>query len=88
MRDKILQVIQDALLPSEGGGVISEQTKLIGSQSGVDSLNLVRICLALEDYANENGKEFVYTSDSTLSETRSMFKDVGSLIDEFIKQTT
>jgi hypothetical protein len=59
---------------------------LIGSQSVLDSMNLVELCLALEDKATEMGFEFDWTSDAAMSRSRSMFRTAGSLASEFISQ--
>ena len=55
---------------------------------GVDSTELVEVCLALEDIANERGFEFDWTSDSAMSKLRSMFRTVGSLTEEFYQQSS
>lgn len=62
---------------------VNERTPLIGRNGVLDSMSLVEICLALEDKADELGFEFDWTSDSTLSQSRSMFRTVASLADEF-----
>lgn len=64
-----------------------ETTPLIGSGSLLDSMKLVELCLLLEDLADESGFEFDWTSDATMSKSRSMFRDVGSLAEEFSKQS-
>ena len=77
-------VISDVL---EGDVVITDDMQLIGSGSLLDSMKLVEVCLALEDTADENGFEFDWTSDSALSKSRSMFRSVSALSEEFFKQS-
>ena len=66
--------------------VILKTTALIGNDSVIDSMKLVELCLALEDIAEELGFEFDWTSDKAMSTSRSMFKDAGSLSNEFFNQ--
>jgi len=66
---------------------ISEDIKLIGSESPLDSMKLVETCLSLEDKAEELGFEFVWTSNATMSKSNSIFKNLTSLSEEFLKQS-
>jgi len=65
---------------------IVSTTALIGNDSVIDSMKLVELCLSLEDIAEELGFEFDWTSDKAMSTSRSMFKDAGSLSNEFFNQ--
>ncbi|MFN5059370.1 MAG: acyl carrier protein [Chloroflexota bacterium] len=76
----ISQLLEDKSL------VVTDDMPLIGSQSVLDSMNLVELCLALEDKATEMGFEFDWTSDAAMSRSRSMFRTAGSLASEFISQ--
>lgn len=67
---------------------ISEETRLLGSEGVVDSMGLVQVCLALEDLASEADRSFDWTSDQAMSRSRGMFQSVGSLADEFVRQTS
>lgn len=66
--------------------VVTDDMPLIGSESVLDSMKLVELCLALEDMAAEIGFEFDWTSDAAMSRSRSMFRTAGSLAAEFISQ--
>ncbi len=76
----ISQLLEDKSL------VVTDDMPLIGSKSVLDSMNLVTLCLALEDKATEMGFEFDWTSDAAMSRSRSMFRTAGSLANEFISQ--
>jgi acyl carrier protein len=76
----ISQLLEDKSL------VVTDDLPLIGSKSVLDSMNLVELCLALEDKATEMGFEFDWTSDAAMSRSRSMFRTAGSLASEFISQ--
>ena len=67
---------------------ILESMQLIGGESILDSMQLVEICLALEDVAEEYGFQFDWTSDATMSKSRSMFRSVATLAQEFTNQST
>ena len=66
---------------------IEDETPLIGDGSILDSMKLVEVCLALEDLAPEYGFEFDWTSESAMSNVRSMFRTAGTLAAEFIAQS-
>ena len=83
-KEIVISVIKDTL----GEEVeVTEDMQLIGGESLLDSMNLVEVCLALEDLADEQGFEFVWTSDSTMSKSRSMFRSVAALSEEFANQS-
>lgn len=65
---------------------VTDDMPLIGGESELDSMKLIELCLALEDKAAEMGFEFDWTSDATMSRSRSMFRTAGSLAAEFIRQ--
>jgi acyl carrier protein len=65
---------------------IQDDMPLIGSESVFDSMQLVELCLALEDKATDLGFEFDWTSDAAMSKSRSMFRTAGALAAEFLSQ--
>ena len=65
---------------------VSENMPLVGSESALDSMKLVSLCLALEDKAFDSGFEFDWTSDTAMSTSRSMFRSVKSLAEEYVNQ--
>ena len=66
---------------------IKEDMQLIGGKSLLDSMKLVEVCIALEDVANEQGFEFDWTSEAAMSKSRSMFRSVAALAQEFANQS-
>lgn len=60
---------------------ISEDTVIFGKEGVLTSLMLVELMLALEDFCTENGIEFVWASDSAMSQRRSVYRTVASLTD-------
>jgi acyl carrier protein len=83
-KEIVISAIHDAL---EGKAEISENMQLIGGESLLDSMKLVEVCLLLEDLANEHGFEFDWTSEATMSKSRSMFRSVATLSEEFANQS-
>jgi acyl carrier protein len=65
---------------------VTDDMKLIGDESVLDSMKLVELCLTLEDKAADMGFEFDWTSDAAMSRSRSMFRTAGSLAAEFVSQ--
>tara|TARA_Y100000310_G_C20641160_1_gene793987 strand:- start:1508 stop:1816 length:309 start_codon:yes stop_codon:yes gene_type:complete len=91
-KDLILDLVKKALdddckkpMNSEEIRVL-ENMPLVGSESVLDSMKLVRLCLALEDKALDSGFKFDWTSDTAMSTSRSMFRSVKSLAEEYINQ--
>jgi acyl carrier protein len=66
---------------------IRDDTSLIGTDSLLDSMKLVEVCVALEDFAEENGFDFDWTSENAMSKSRSMFRTIITLADEFYYQS-
>ena len=80
----IMKAISDV---TDGKTKITEDMQLIGKDSLLDSMKLVEICLLLEDLADEYGFEFDWTSEATMSKSRSMFRNVATLAQEFTNQS-
>ena len=59
---------------------VTPATVLVGGGRVVDSADLVMLLIAAEEFARDNlGATFDWTSDSAMSETRSVLRNVGSL---------
>ena len=59
---------------------VNSDTVLVGQNRVLDSADLVILLLAVEDFAKEKlGVEWDWTSDSAMSEARSVLRNVGSL---------
>ena len=65
----------------------TDEMNLIGKEASLDSMKLVEFCLALEDQAGELGFEFDWTSEAAMSRSRSLFRTVASLAEEFENQS-
>ena len=65
---------------------VTEDLALIGNGRVLDSMKLVELCLSLEDLASDLGFEFDWSSESAMSNSRSMFRTAGSLATEFVAQ--
>ena len=82
-KEIVIEAISEAL---EGEEEISAEMQLIGGESLLDSMKLVEVCLALEDLADKHGFEFDWTSEAAMSKSRSMFRSVTTLAEEFYNQ--
>lgn len=59
---------------------ISSDTSLVGSGRVIDSADLVMLLLSVEEFARDRlGVVFDWTSDSAMSEARSVLRNVGTL---------
>jgi len=59
---------------------VTSDTVLVGQNRVLDSADLVILLLAVEDFAREKlAIEWDWTSDSAMSEARSVLRNVGSL---------
>ena len=80
-------VISSIVEVLEGKVDVTEDMQLIGGDSLLDSMKLVEVCIALEDLADEHGFEFDWTSEAAMSKSRSMFRSVAALAEEFASQS-
>ena len=80
----IIQAISETL---QGKAEVTEEMQLIGGESLLDSMKLVEVCLLLEDLADDHGFEFDWTSEAAMSKSRSMFRSVSTLAEEFANQS-
>ena len=85
--ETVKTVVLDCYKEAEIAVEISNDTPLVGSTSHLDSMALVQVCLALEDIAEEKGFEFDWTSESAMSKSEGMYRTVGALAEEFLKQS-
>lgn len=80
--DELERVIGDeiASLTAASRDSITADTPLIGTGRVLDSADLVVLLLAIEDLARDRlGTTWDWTSDSAMSEARSVLRTVGSL---------
>jgi acyl carrier protein len=69
-----------AALTGQPPETVSPNTVLVGTGRVVDSADLVMLLIAAEEYAkDELGANFDWTSDSAMSEARSVLRSVQSL---------
>ena len=83
-KEIVISAINVAL---DGQAEVTEEMQLIGGESVLDSMKLVEVCLSLEDVADEHGFEFDWTSEAAMSRSRSMFRSVAALAEEFSRQS-
>ncbi len=83
MNDTIINIVKE--LVEDDTIDIDENTPLIGENSLLDSMNIVNLCIRLEDIANDQNFNFDWSGE-TMSKSKSMFRTVGSLAEEFLKQ--
>ena len=69
-----------ASLTGQPAESVTADTVLVGTGRVVDSADLVILLLAAEEYARDQlGAHFDWTSDSAMSEARSVLRSVGTL---------
>jgi hypothetical protein len=69
-----------ASLISSDPSAITRDTVLVGQNRVLDSADLVVLLLAVEDFVRDKtGVVWDWTSDSAMSEARSVLRNVGSL---------
>ena len=80
MEKLIIKCLEDIL--ENKTAVIKPNTSLIGSDSPIDSMSLIALCIRLEEEAEELGFEFDWSGE-TMSKSKSMFRSVKDLTEEF-----
>ena len=85
-RDDVFALVKELFEDNEVEEEVNDSTQLLGGDSELDSMNLVELCVSLEDVATDLGFEFDWTSENAMSKSRGMFATVGSLTLEFLEQ--
>lgn len=65
---------------------LNSETPLIGSAGLLSSMQLLELCLELEDKAMLLGFVFDWTSESAMSASKSLFKNAKTLAEAFSNQ--
>jgi acyl carrier protein len=81
--NELINIIKDIL---QEDLKLNTDSELIGGSSSIDSMNLVQICLALEEKSSEEGFEFDWTSEKAMSSINSIFKSPQTLTNEYNRQ--
>ena len=82
--ENLIEIIEEIV---DGEGIeIDGNSPLIGGNSSIDSMNLVQICLALEEKSTEDNFIFDWTSEKAMSTMSSIFRDPTSLTEEYNRQ--
>ena len=81
--NELINIIKDIL---QEDLELNTDSELIGGSSSIDSMNLVQICLALEEKSSEEGFEFDWTSEKAMSSINSIFKSPQTLTNEYNRQ--
>ncbi len=68
-----------AALTGDSPEKVTAHTVLVGAGRVVDSADLVMLLLSVEDFARDGGSYFDWTSDSAMSEARSILRSIGTL---------
>ena len=69
--EDLIEIINEVIGDDIG---LSGSTPLIGGDSSIDSMNLVQICLYLEDKSSEDGFNFDWQSEKAMSVMNSILK--------------
>ena len=88
--DKAIDIIKDSIRENlelnDQKIEINENTPIIGNDSPIDSMGLIQLCLNLEDKAEALNFEFDWTTEHAMSKSKSMFRSIKSLSEEFCLQ--
>jgi acyl carrier protein len=94
-RNTILQIVQKTLkelgedLNKEALLETNENTRLFGSRSALDSMNLVNLIADIEEQISEDyGINITLANQSAMSRTHSPFRKVGSCVDYILELTS
>ena len=64
----------------------SNDISLVGERGMFDSMNLVELCINLEDLSLNDNFNFDWTSDKAMSDFNSNFKTPKSIANEYMRQ--
>jgi len=92
MKDHIATIVRECLIEINKGIGSEElanptmETRLYGAKSSLDSIGLVNLIADVEErIAQEFGKDILLADERAMSQTRSPFGRVGTLV-EYIEQ--
>jgi acyl carrier protein len=86
-RDKITEIVLNAVrMANQSRGPeqqleVSATAPLFGAPSPLDSLGLVALLIDIEEAFQQEGHSIVISDERALSQRRSPFRDVPSLVD-------
>ena len=79
VKESVIDVIEEGSVPLNRDEV-DDETRLLGSGSSIDSLDLVNIVVVLEDKVEEEyGKSVTIANEDAMSRAKSPFVNVESL---------
>lgn len=79
VKESVIDVIEEGSVPLNRDEVDAE-TRLLGSGSGIDSLDIVNIVVVLEDKVEEEyGESITIANEDAMSRSKSPFVNVESL---------
>lgn len=84
VREMVYKVVQELNGDREDNSKfhLSEDTVLFGQDSNLDSLGLVNLIVGVEQtLLEEKGLELILANEKAMSQRRSPFRTVGSLVD-------
>ena len=84
MIDVVVEIVKS--ITKEKSESIAGNSILVGNGAILDSMGLVELCIRLEDKALAEGFQFDWASESAMSRSASIFKDVQSLAAELVRQ--
>ena len=77
-----IEMINEQMEDKDNRLELEEEVRLFGRKSKLDSLGLVTLIVDIEQrLADEIGLEISLTDEKAMSQTRSPFRDVKSLVD-------
>lgn len=83
----VISIVKEISGDPKASKNISEDMPLVGSKSFIDSMQLIELCIELVEKADDMGFEFDWTSEHAMSKSRSIFKSIRSLSEEFLNQS-
>jgi len=86
LASNIVNFVNEYLMEQGIENTIEGSSTLIGSDSLIDSMGLVELCVFLEDICLDQDFDFDWTSESAMSKSRSMFRSAESLAEEVLEQ--
>ena len=87
-KEESKKIVKEVILYSlEKPVELNDDSRLVGTGALLDSMKLVEICIGLEDKADDHGFEFNWTSSATMSKSKSIFRNIESLSEEFSRQS-
>ena len=84
--EDVIQILNEICETDGNTHIVDPNTPILDGENNLDSMNLVQLCIVLEEKASSFDFDFDWTSEKAMSAMNSIFKTPKSIAEEFNRQ--